>query len=279
MAKNELTTVEKFNLVTGMEEMDEELKAELEDELGDLDEENGIICRQIKIPSGGGKAFEVESDDPDDPEVMKEISGVIIFTHRANAYWEHKYGEGEDGNNEAPTCSSMDGKVGVRLETGEMCNCDTCPYNEYGVDGSGKPCKNIRRIYMLIDGMPGVYLLSVPPTSIKDVNRQLARIMGHNKIPYTRMVMKFKLDVATNKANIKYSKVVVDKEGILPAEMFKITASMRKELKEKYTEIAITGSDYTMTPPGTVERNMHDVIDINNAGFVQADAKEEVPFN
>ena len=34
-----------------------------------------------------------------------------------------------------------------------------------------------------------------------------------------------------------------------------------------------------MTPPGTVERNMHDVIDINNAGFVQADAKEEVPFN
>ena len=31
MAKNELTTVEKFNLVTGMEEMDEELKAELED--------------------------------------------------------------------------------------------------------------------------------------------------------------------------------------------------------------------------------------------------------
>ena len=34
MAKNELTTVEKFNLVTGMEEMDEELKAELEDELG-----------------------------------------------------------------------------------------------------------------------------------------------------------------------------------------------------------------------------------------------------
>ena len=90
--------------------------------------------------------------------------------------------------------------------------------------------------------------------------------------------MKFKLDVATNKANIKYSRVVVDKEGILPAEMFKITASMRKELKEKYTEIAITGSDY-MTPPGTVERNMHDVIDINNAGFVQADAKEEVPFN
>ena len=48
MAKNELTTVEKFNLVTGMEEMDEELKAELEDELGDLDEENGSRSQVVE---------------------------------------------------------------------------------------------------------------------------------------------------------------------------------------------------------------------------------------
>lgn len=276
MAKNELTTVNGFELVTGTEGMDEELLAELEDELEDLDEENGIICRQIKIPSGGGKAFEVESDDPTDPDVMKEIKAVIVFTHRANAYWERKYGEGEDGTSEAPACSSMDGKIGVRFETGEMCNCDTCRYNEYGEDGSGKPCKNIRRIYMLIDGLPGIYLLSVPPTSIKDVNRQLARIMGHNKIPYTRMVMKFKLDIATNKAGIKYSKVVVDKEGLLPKEMFTVTAKMRKELKEKYTEIAITEKDYNVN---VQHESAQEVIDASDAGFVQADATENLPFD
>ena len=86
-AKNELATMESFKIVTGMEAMDEELRAELEDELGDLDDDGGIDAKRIKIPSGGGKAFEVETDDPDDPEVMKEVSGVIIFTHRMNAYW------------------------------------------------------------------------------------------------------------------------------------------------------------------------------------------------
>ena len=67
MAKAELTTVENFKIVTGMEAMDEELRAELEDELDDLDDDGGIDAKHIKIPSGGGKAFEVETDDPDDP--------------------------------------------------------------------------------------------------------------------------------------------------------------------------------------------------------------------
>ena len=93
MAKAELTTVENFKIVTGMEAMDEELRAELEDELDDLDDDGGIDAKHIKIPSGGGKAFEVETDDPDDPEVMKEVTGVIIFTHRMNAYWAQKFGE------------------------------------------------------------------------------------------------------------------------------------------------------------------------------------------
>lgn len=55
MAKAELTTVENFKIVTGMEAMDEELRAELEDELDDLDDDGGIDAKHIKIPSGGGK--------------------------------------------------------------------------------------------------------------------------------------------------------------------------------------------------------------------------------
>lgn len=139
MAKAELTTVENFKIVTGMEAMDEELRAELEDEMDDLDDDGGIDAKHIKIPSGGGKAFEVETDDPDDPEVMKEVTGVIIFTHRMNAYWAQKFGEaGEDGNiNKSPDCSSMDGKQGMSRETGEIRTCDTCPYNQFGSDGKG----------------------------------------------------------------------------------------------------------------------------------------------
>lgn len=43
MAKAELTTVENFKIVTGMEAMDEELRAELEDELDDLDDDDASM--------------------------------------------------------------------------------------------------------------------------------------------------------------------------------------------------------------------------------------------
>ena len=46
-AKNELATMESFKIVTGMEAMDEELRAELEDELGDLDDDGGIDAKRI----------------------------------------------------------------------------------------------------------------------------------------------------------------------------------------------------------------------------------------
>lgn len=271
MAKNELVLMKDFQIVTGFEGMDQELIEELKEEMADLDDERGIACRQIKVPSGGGKAYEVEGDDPDDPEVMKEVQGVILFTHRMNSYWESAYGSGDNANT-PPTCSSMDAKTGVNFDTGEVRTCDNCPMNQFTSEG-GKACKNMRRIYILMSGRPDIYLLSVPPTSIKDINKNLARIMGSNRIPYTRLVVTFKLDTATNKDGIKYSKVTVEKSGMLTEEQYKQTSDMRKQLKEKYKEVAITASDYNVAAE-------------SEAGVADADFKEvpegeqgDLPFN
>lgn len=243
---NEVAVMNKFEIVTGYEGMDEELMAELQDELEDLDEERGIAARQIKIPSGGGIAFEVESDDPDSPDSEKEIEAVLVFTHRINSYWEDQYGTSE---NKAPTCSSIDAKKGVVFETGETRDCENCPLNQYGSDGEGKACKNMRRMYLILSGRPGVYLLSVPPTSLRDVNKQLARLMGNSKTPYTHMVLRFKLTKDKNKGGIAYSRVNIEKAGMLPPECFAKTAAMRKELKEKYKEVSITAEDIAQAKP------------------------------
>lgn len=269
-----LATVDSFQIVTGMEDMDAELMEELEDEMDDLDDVKGISCKHIKIPSGGGKAYEIESDDPDDPEIAKEIEAVIIFTHRMNSYWEGEFGAtAEDGSPNLPKCSSMDGKTGVDLDSGEVKSCETCPLNQYADDGSGKPCKNIRRLYLLISGKPGIYLLSVPPTSIKDVNKQLAKIMGIQKIPYSKMVIRLKLETATNRSNIKYSKVVIEKAGTLPKEVWPTTSAMRKELKEKYKDVAITSDDYNQSGSSSAP--------VDRDGFMNVDdaITEDLPFN
>ena len=123
-----------FTIANRFEGLDPELLAELKDEMEDLDPESGIICRQIKIPSGGGIAFEVQGEDEDDTDAMKEIEGVIVFTHRLSAYWPGAYG----GGNDLPTCSSMDGKTGINAETGEAVDCEHCPYNQYGTGTDDK---------------------------------------------------------------------------------------------------------------------------------------------
>ena len=80
-----LATVDSFQIVTGMEGMDEDLLAELEDEMDDLDDVKGISCRHIKIPSGGGKAYEVEGDDPGSSGYRKRDRGSDHFYSAMNS--------------------------------------------------------------------------------------------------------------------------------------------------------------------------------------------------
>lgn len=274
--KNELALMDSFQIANRYDGMDPDLLAELQDELADLDEESGITCRMIKLPSGGALAYEVQGEDDNDVEYMKEIKGVIIFTHRINAYWPCEYG-GSDDSNKIPTCSSMDGKTGIVTNTGEVCECERCPYNSYGSDtkgGKGKACKNMRRVYLVMDGDPNLYLLSVPPTSIRDVNKQLAKIIAGGT-PYTGMVVSFKLEKATNANGVAYSKVTVSKAGLLPSAIATQAKQMRSKVKEQYTSMAITLGDYAAASaqdqqPGEA---------LSAAEFVEASGNDEMlPF-
>ena len=86
MVKNEVAAVnESFDLVSMYTGMNEEERTILEDEMSDLGD-GGVEYRMIKMPSGKVKAFTVEGDNPDDPDQMKELIGVMVFTHNMNAY-------------------------------------------------------------------------------------------------------------------------------------------------------------------------------------------------
>ena len=249
-----LAVVDSFAIANRYEGVDPELMAEIQDQMEDLDPESGIACRQIKVPSGGGLAFEVQGEEEDDAEPMKEIDAVIVFTHRISAYWPGAYGGSGDDGSKIPACSSMDGKTAVWTETGELRTCETCPYNQYGsgVDENGNPkkgkaCKNMRRLYLMMDGDPNFYLLTIPPTSIKDVNKQLAKILASG-VPYTGMIVSLMLEKTKNSAGITYSKVQVKKKGILPVPVAAQVAQLRNQIKKQYQSIAITLGDYTPAP-------------------------------
>lgn len=241
MAKNEVVTVGTFDLVTPFTGMDEDLKAEFEDELADLGDE-GIDYRTIKMPTGKVKSFTVEGDNPDDPDQEKELVGVMVFTHNMNARWPGDFG----GESRIPVCSSWDARTGLDTETGTVTDCDRCPYNQFKDDGSGiarKECKNMRRIYLMLNGKPNLYMLVVPPTSLRDVRTQLKRIMSGGR-PYTTMALSFTLTGAISKGGQDYAKICIKKAGDLTSEQAELAKRMREGIKASYKSVTITADDY-----------------------------------
>ena len=252
-----LATMDTFKIANRYEGIDPELLAELQDQMEDLDPESGITCRQIKVPSAGGIAYEVQGEDDGDADPMKEVEGVILFTHRLNGYWPGSFGSAKDPKDRIPTCASMDGKTGLVQagdNTGEVVTCETCPFNQYGTGtdekgnpSQGKACKNMRRIYLMMDGDPNFYLLTVPPTSIKDVNKQLAKILASGT-PYTSMIVGFTLEKAQNSNGVAYSKVVVKKKGLLPPDAAAQVLKLRNQIKAQYQSMALTLNEYAPAP-------------------------------
>lgn len=106
---------------------------------------------------------------------LKEIEGVIIFAKRTNIYYDKIY---RQGTNEPPRCMSLNGIVPV---TGRVDKdgkplpvihptCKGCPKAEFGTNlmGSGKACRNLKPIFMLMADDAIIPLqLNVPPTSLK----------------------------------------------------------------------------------------------------------------
>jgi len=247
---NALAVVEGFQIANRYEGMTPEELEELQDQLEDLDPESGITCRKIKIPSGGGTSFEVQTGDDDDTDPMKTITGVVVFTHRLSGYWPNAYGTSINPQDKLPYCSSMDGKTGVCQETGEVISCETCCWNQFGTavdqtgnQARGKACKNMRRLYIMMDGDPNLYLLTVPPTSIRDVNNQLAKIA-----PYANKVITLSLEKTQNAGGTAYSKVVIKKSGILPPAAAEFAKQLRHQIKGQYQTMAITMDDYAAAP-------------------------------
>ena len=93
--------------------------------------------------------------------------------------------------------------------------------------------------------------------------------MGQQHIPYSRMIVTFKLNVVENADKIKYSKVTLEKTGLLPEALYKTTAELRKAMKQSYESVAITTDDYKEAAP------MEATPEVGPDGFRQATSRTE----
>lgn len=233
MAKNELATTSSFDLVTLSGDLAEAIAEEM-DGLGT------IPFDRVKIPSGGGIAFEVPGEDEDNPDSVKELVGVILFHHPVNAYWKEKF----QGGNEKPDCSSYDGKQGVDRETGECKDCSTCPFNQFGSDGLGKACKNVHRVYMLREGNPVPLILSLPPTSLKYMRDYIGKRVLLKNLRCYDVITKITLKKETSSSNIVYSRAAFEFAGKLNDQQRAEAKAMADTIKGMDKNIDVDESDY-----------------------------------
>ncbi len=139
---------------------------------------------RIKIPTGGGRFFEIPTDDPDRPESSAVLEGVILHHHAHCAYWP----ESSDDEDNKPLCISLDGKTGIGEPGGA---CATCALNAYGTaaKGSGKACKNMRVIYLLRSGEYLPIQINLPPTSIRPFNDFYSKAFAlRRRAPYGSII-------------------------------------------------------------------------------------------
>lgn len=204
MAAN-LVKAENFAIVP----MSEDIAQMLTEELDGMGQ---VPFDAVKIPSGGGLSFELSGDDPDNPETAQTLTGVIVHHHPVNVYWEHDF----DGAGGLPDCSSPDGKHGLNAKTGEVLDCASCPYNQFGSGkGNSKACKNTHRVYLLRENEPLPILLTLPPTSLRAFKDYLAKRLIMKGKRSTDVLTSIKLKREKNADGIAYSACVFTKTGDL----------------------------------------------------------------
>lgn len=201
--QNELAVSEGFAALANQEVLNEALA----DDCQGLE----FSFDRVKLPTGGGIAFEIPSTDGEDSEMAKDITGVIVYNHPAYAYYRDKY----NGGNNPPDCGSFDGVTGIGTPGG---SCSNCPYNKFGSgDGQSKLCKNKRMLYILREGELFPIALSLPTGSLKSftnyVKSQLSRGRKLNQV-----VTKITLKKATNSSGIAFSQAVFSFVRMLTAE-------------------------------------------------------------
>ena len=193
MSKNALQKVEEFQFPEVVSVQDDGLEEDMTDIF--------LTFERVTVPSGGSIIFEIEGDDPENPETTKELVGVIVDHHAFRTYWSNPY----SGEKTPPDCYSNDGRVGIGNPGGD---CATCPLNQFGtgVNGRGKACKNQRMVYILREGDPFPLQLTLPPTSLKNFNAYFNKLTRKGRKTYG-VITKITLKKARNKDNIEYSEV------------------------------------------------------------------------
>lgn len=212
------------------------LPALIKDNLGD-DNLSAFDLDRIKIPAGGGTAYEVPSLDGETME--KDFAGVIIYHKGGRVYWAEEF----TGQGNPPDCASEDCITGFGNPGGE---CSQCPFGRFGSDpkgGKGQACKQLKQLFVMRPGDLLPVVVTLPPTSLGAARKFLLRL-ANNGLPFYAVLVRFSLEKTKNSNGIEYSRVVLSVAERLSPEQAERFKEIRDSLKPHLEQVSVGSDDY-----------------------------------
>lgn len=165
-------------------------------------------------------------------EPLGSIEVVIV---KANSFLNKQYYKGAyaDGNNAAPDCYSLDGKVpSPNVQTPQHTNCAGCPMNAFGskIGENGvkqKACRDTKKLAVvpMTDiqnaNFGGPMLFRVPPSALRDL-AAFSETMKSRGYPYNAVGVRIGFDINAShpKPTFKAIRPLTDDEAELVLEHF-----------------------------------------------------------
>jgi len=195
---------------------------------------------RIQVPSGGAMTFEIHGTEGS--ETARFVTGVVGAWRDARMYYKSAYGEGQK---KPPDCKSLDGVMGTGDPGGE---CETCPFAQFGSDktGRGQACKQIRQILFVREGQIVPDLISVPPTSLKNVRQYFLRLMS-SRTPYWGIVTNISLEPAQNAGGTRYARMVFSSGPRFSPEQRALMKPLADQMAGLLRPLDIDSQDYTVS--------------------------------
>lgn len=237
------------------------------EELGDILSRR--IFGVITIAGGGAGVFKVLEPGADETtNGIQSIEGVILASHLVNVRWGHDYGTRQPG--ELPICRSMDGVTGINQETGETHACESCPFNQFGEDGTRKACSNKRQLYIMREGDLLPVLFALPPSALKAFDNYRVQATLSLRTPMSALVTRITLKNKVSNNGSEYSTPVFTAVGKLPVEEGKRMEAFARQIMAAAQRAGVSADDLadegTQPPPAA------------GSGFTQV-ADEDLPFD
>lgn len=163
----------------------------------------------------------------------QELEGVVVDFMSANLFFEGAF---DKDNPSAPGCFAVGPEPSTLIPTDNSPNkqaetCSSCPNNQFGSAGKGKACKNTRLLAIkpVNAENDNIYVLSVPPTSIKAFDGYVHTLAGKHRLPPVGVLTRVTLDKTETFAAPRFEVVRPLTADELP-EMMEARAMARERL-------------------------------------------------